>query len=1484
MLRGVSARYPIVGNTTSADVQRRFQPSVSAALSQRGDALVAEGSTVTYAVKLDADDAAVGGVVVAMSWSVEFVGVGPGHAEAADFVRATRGRVVLINTNSAVFRVGIKEDETRESRETFRVRLSNLQGPANVRLSAASSAVDSVIARNGNDYDLDDNDLIDVMTTSQLSAIRYDLDGDGMPDRQAYVTSHSAVFPFFDELGSCPGGCKGYELQNDLDLSSGGNWDPIGGGGVRPAVAPGNVLPEEHRYKAVFEGNGHIIRNLTMFDRDSNTGQSPNGHWHFVGLFRALDGGVIRNLGLVNVRVGVTISSIHTGALVGTIHAGSTVTACYVVDGEVGGGWGVGGLAGVNIGGTIIASYTDVAVLVGASSAGGLTGNNLAGGRIIASYALGSLSEVSPFFPNFAKQFGGLAGTNDAASTAVVESSYFNRESSGKASSGGVNVPSSSVQTSRTLRLPTAAEGIYAGWDKLDVDGVDQGRDGDFNDDAPWDFGSSLEYPVLRGMSARYPIVGNTTSADVQRRFQPSVSAALSQRGDALVAEGSTVTYAVKLDADDAAVGGVVVAMSWSVEFVGVGPGHAEAADFVRATRGRVVLINTNSAVFRVGIKEDETRESRETFRVRLSNLQGPANVRLGAASSAVVSIIARNGNDYDLDNDNLIDVMTTSQLSAIRYDLDGDGMPDRQVYATSHSAAFPFSDEFGICPDGCKGYELQNDLDLSSGGNWDPIGGGGARPSIASGNVLAEEHRYKAVFDGNGHVIRNLTMFDRDSGTGFSDNGVWHFVGLFRALDGGVIRNLGLVNVRVGVHISSIHTGALVGTIHAGSTVAASYVVDGEVGGGWGVGGLAGVNIGGTIIASYTDVTVLVGASSAGGLTGNNLAGGRIIASYALGSLSEVSPFFPNFAKQFGGLAGTNDAASTAVVESSYFNRESSGKASSGGVNVPSSSVQTSRTLRLPTAAEGIYAGWDGLDLDGDGDFNDAPWDFGGPFQYPVLRQARTEAAVQAQYSRQPTVTLTPTFAGAATVSEGTSASYEVSLGRALPPGIAASWSWSVGSSDAGVDGGDFDSLTSGRVAIGPGLSSASFSLEVADDGRPEFAEVFEVSLSDARLAGASGNARLVNPSAGVRTTIAANELGQVTVAAPSATVAEGATATFTLRLSGGGYGDVSVDFSVVPASGEVTPADLERMTWSDHEGTESKLVSSFENSTGIVALTRMNNVATVSVWVAADDVPGESGERFRVELTGCRGCAAAFVEIGVPSSAQVTISRTPLPVSTWVYLQGAYAGSSRMRTTLAGVLPQRQPYGAAPWHYRSDTTVPHVPEVGLGGVAQPIVDWVLVELRASTSGAGAGAAVPVVEGFAAGLLLADGRIAGIDESATTAGAALSLEGVPIAAGFAPGSEIYVLIHHRNHLSVMSALPVAYGGVGCEGGYCVDFRRRRSYDGCAHLRHADGNRLMAAGDVNRSGMVSWGDDALTLNTPSAGVVCAHGIELPGGR
>ena len=242
------------------------------------------------------------------------------------------------------------------------------------------------------------------------------------------------------------------------------------------------------------------------------------------------------------------------------------------------------------------------------------------------------------------------------------------------------------------------------------------------DDDDPWDFGSGIDYPVLRGVGALYSL-GNTTSIRVQRELLSSlVLATLSRRGGGAIVEGSTVTYAVEL-------GGIVEAatMSWSVELTGVGMGHAEASDFGDTTRGRVVFVNTDGAVFRIGIRDDGASESRETYRVRLHDLQGPANLRLSVASSAVVSIISpRGGTDYDPDNDDLIDVATTSQLAAIRYDLRGWGrlgVDDADLNA--YDEAFPSFDESETCPAGCKGYELLSDVDLSEIRNWTPIGGG---------------------------------------------------------------------------------------------------------------------------------------------------------------------------------------------------------------------------------------------------------------------------------------------------------------------------------------------------------------------------------------------------------------------------------------------------------------------------------------------------------------------------------------------------------------------------------------------------------------------------------------------------------------------------------------------------------------------------------------------------------------------------------------
>ena len=50
-----------------------------------------------------------------------------------------------------------------------------------------------------------------------------------------------------------------------------------------------------------------------------------------------------------------------------------------------------------------------------------------------------------------------------------------------------------------------------------------------------------------------------------------------------------------------------------------------------------------------------------------------------------------------------------------------------------------------GCPPDGCRGYELTSDIDLSSVANWQPIGD--------------SDNPYSGAFDGNGYTVSNLKM-----------------------------------------------------------------------------------------------------------------------------------------------------------------------------------------------------------------------------------------------------------------------------------------------------------------------------------------------------------------------------------------------------------------------------------------------------------------------------------------------------------------------------------------------------------------------------------------------------------------------------------------------------------------------------------------------------------------------------------------------------
>ena len=194
-------------------------------------------------------------------------------------------------------------------------------------------------------------------------------------------------------------------------------------------------------------------------------------------------------------------SDTHVGGLVG--HNDGTITASYATGSVVTSGSQAGGLAGTNAAaGRIAASYATGSVtassaqavgglvgdnqgavtasyaaggVAGGTRVGGLVGNNQGQGAVTASYARGTVSGRA--------QVGGLVGA--ATATSAITASYWDTTASGQtASSGGTG------QTTQALQTPTAYAGLYAAWN-VDVDG----RAGT---DAPWDFGTASQYPVLQ--------------------------------------------------------------------------------------------------------------------------------------------------------------------------------------------------------------------------------------------------------------------------------------------------------------------------------------------------------------------------------------------------------------------------------------------------------------------------------------------------------------------------------------------------------------------------------------------------------------------------------------------------------------------------------------------------------------------------------------------------------------------------------------------------------------------------------------------------------------------------------------------------------------------------------------------------------------------------------------------------------------------------
>jgi len=254
--------------------------------------------------------------------------------------------------------------------------------------------------------------------------------------------------------------------------------------------------------------------------------------------------------------------------------------------------------------------------------------------------------------------------------------------------------------------------------------------------------------------------------------------------------------------------------------------------------------------------------------------------------------------------------------------------------------------------------------------------------------------------------------------------------------------------------------------------------------------------------------------------------------------------------------------------------------------------------------------------------------------------------------------------------------------------------------------------------------------------------------------------------------------------------------------------------------------------------------------NSTGPMTLSGYNgNILNWqrsingSTWT---NIPGTAGIAVYNETPPASGNYSYRAQIqkdlcSVVFSSQLTIEVIDPPVihlELKVFLEGCFA-NSEMNNQLnqLGQLPTDQPYNTYPWFYEGSEVLPS---------ATDMVDWILIELRETPGGPES--ALPETRiARKAAMLFKNGDVKDIS------GAADLTFDVTL------NQNLYVLIWHRNHLAVMSAMPLMLDN----GVYSYDFTYGENQiygDTNGKKKIASGIWGMVAGDGNGDGQVNISD------------------------
>jgi hypothetical protein len=173
-------------------------------------------------------------------------------------------------------------------------------------------------------------------------------------------------------------------------------------------------------FKGVFDGNGKVISGLYI---------SGNKFYTFKGLFGRIEGGaVIKNLGLIDVNIS---GGTGLGGVVGSAAGNSKVVNCYA-KGVVNGNSSLGGIAGEIEKSEVSGCYFNGSVISNTPTGGEIGGvvGSVKDGSVVNCYALGD--KVSGV-----QEVGGVVGSADAVKETNLTGCY-SAVSSVVSSSGGV--------------------------------------------------------------------------------------------------------------------------------------------------------------------------------------------------------------------------------------------------------------------------------------------------------------------------------------------------------------------------------------------------------------------------------------------------------------------------------------------------------------------------------------------------------------------------------------------------------------------------------------------------------------------------------------------------------------------------------------------------------------------------------------------------------------------------------------------------------------------------------------------------------------------------------------------------------------------------------------------------------------------------------------------------------------------------------------